>query len=84
MRDREGEATRKALVSRIKAAVRDHRKAGDASLQLLDLEPEINWWAMSPEQRAKVYDDGVHLTDYGYQQRLAQLIFDGLVKILKI
>lgn len=81
---KEGEATRKELVAKIKAAVKQQHKAGDGSLQLLDLEPQFDWWSMSPEKRKKVFDDGVHLTDWGYQQYLAGLIFDGLVKIAKI
>jgi hypothetical protein len=39
---------------------------------------------MPADQRSRILDDGVHLTDYGYQQYLSGLIYDGLVKILGI
>jgi lysophospholipase L1-like esterase len=81
---RAGEATRRALVAKIKAAVAGARARGDSSLQLLDLEKPFDWWSMTPEQRGRIFDDGVHLTDYGYQQYMAALIYDGLVKLLGI
>jgi lysophospholipase L1-like esterase len=83
-RRRQGEATRRALVAKMKAAVAAARARGDASLQLLDLEKPFDWWSMSPEQRKQIFDDGVHLTDYGYQQYMAGLIYDGMVKILGV
>ena len=41
-------------MAKIKATVKQQHKAGDSSLQLLDLEPQFDWWSMSPEKRKKV------------------------------
>lgn len=77
-----GEPARRELVGRIKATVADLNRAGDRSVLLLDLERPFDLDAMAGEQRARVFDDGLHLTDYGYQQYLAGLIYDGLVKAM--
>lgn len=77
-----GEPVRRDLVKSIKAAVRDANGAGDKSLHLLDLERKFDWYRMEPSERGKVFDDGVHLTDFGYQQMLAPAIYQGLVKVM--
>ncbi|GBF99341.1 GDSL-like lipase acylhydrolase [Raphidocelis subcapitata] len=80
----QGEATRRDLVGRIRGAVSEAQRGGDSSLQLLDLEGAFDWSKMPADQRSRILDDGLHLTDYGYQQYLSGLIYDGLVKILGI
>lgn len=81
---RSGEPRRRELVAKVKNYITKKNKDGDHSLQLLDLEPQFNWYGMDAQQRAKIFDDGVHMTDYGYQQYMAGLIYNGLVNILKV
>jgi len=82
--DRSTEATRRDLVAKIRAYIASQQASGNQSIQLLDLDSQFDWWSMSEGDRAKIFDDGIHYTDYGYQQHLAGLIYTGLVKILKL
>lgn len=81
---REGEPTRRELARKIKATIASAAAAGDGSLQLLDLEGPFDWDAMSGQRRAQVFDDGIHLTEWGYTSMLADLIYNGLVKVMAI
>lgn len=45
---------------------------------LLDLEKSFDL------KDGRVYDDGLHFTDYGYQQHLSGLVYDGLVRLLRL
>jgi hypothetical protein len=77
------EKVRRELVPKIRAAIAAQQAQGDQSVQLLDLESQLDFSNMGQDQRSKILDDGVHLTEYGYSY-LGGLIYNGLVKILKI
>jgi lysophospholipase L1-like esterase len=63
--------------------VKQQQAAGNWSVYILDLEKQMNWFAMSDAQRKSLFDDGLHFTEYGYSV-LGGYIADGLRKVMKI
>lgn len=80
-RSGEREVQRKALVSLVREHVAATHAAGSAGLVLLDLERPFDYWALTPERRAAIFDDGVHMTEAGYQL-MGQLVADGLLRAM--
>lgn len=74
----EREQQRKALTSMVRRYIRDQRWAGNKSLFLLDLEEPFGYHQLPEQRRQQLFDDGIHMTEYGYQV-LGQLVFEGLV-----
>lgn len=61
------------------------REAGAAEFEgrllLLDLARALPQWGLSPEERGRYWDDGLHLTPAGYDW-MAQILADVLLKQL--
>lgn len=77
----EREDQRKALTTSVRQYIRQQRTAGNKGLFLLDLEKPFDYWSLSPERRTQVFDDGVHMTEYGYEL-LGDLVYKGLLKAM--
>jgi lysophospholipase L1-like esterase len=79
----ERNAQRLKLNADLKAWVKQQQAAGNWSVYILDLEKQMNWFAMNEAQRKALFDDGLHFTENGYSV-LGGYIADGLRKVLKI
>ncbi|KAF6258256.1 SGNH hydrolase-type esterase domain-containing protein [Scenedesmus sp. NREL 46B-D3] len=73
----EREQQRLALTAKVREYIKHQRAAGNKGLFLIDVESTFAYLSMSPERRAQLFDDGVHLTVYGYEL-LGDLVARGL------
>lgn len=78
LRRGEREDQRKALTNMIRQYIKDKQASGFEGLYLLDLESTFDYYNLSPERRAQIFDDGIHMTKYGYEL-LGDKAYDGLV-----
>lgn len=58
--------------------IKDQRAARNKGLFLLDLEAPFDYHNLSPERRQQLFDDGIHMTVYGYEV-LGDYIAQGLI-----
>jgi lysophospholipase L1-like esterase len=77
----EREQQRLALIGKVREYVKQQRAAGNKGLVLIDVESTFAYFSLSAERRAQLFDDGVHLTVYGYEL-LGDLVAQGLMNAM--
>lgn len=71
------------LTSMERQYVTSKRAMGYKGLSLLDLEAAFNYYNLTPERRVQLFDDGVHLTAYGYDL-LGSYVYRGLLDAMGV
>lgn len=79
----EREQQRQALTAKVREYVKQQRAAGNKGLFIIDVEQTFAYLSLSPERRAQLFDDGVHLTVYGYEL-LGDLVTQGLANAMDL
>lgn len=73
----EPEQQRRELTNAVRAYIAQQNAAGNMGLQLLDLEAPFDYYKLSEQRRQQLFDDGIHLTQKGYEL-MGDLIYHGL------
>lgn len=72
------ESQRRELAAKVRAYIAQQRGAGNRGLVLVDMERDFDYFRLPEDRRRQLFDDGVHLTQAGYEH-MGQLAYQGLL-----
>jgi lysophospholipase L1-like esterase len=66
----------------VRQYIMQQNAAGNAGLQLVDMETTFDYYKLSEQSRKELFDDGIHLTQKGYEL-MGDLVYKGFEKALQ-
>lgn len=78
----DAENQRRELTSKVRQYIAEQRASGNGGLVLVDMEGPFDYYKLSEQRRKELFDDGIHLTQEGYQL-MGDLVYQDLERAME-